>query len=93
MEQAIDNLVLAYLAVMSLIGFTLMGVDKRRAIKGAWRIPEKTLFLQAFLGGGLGSLIGMYVFRHKTKHAKFVFLIPLAALIYLAVITKVTGIY
>jgi uncharacterized membrane protein YsdA (DUF1294 family) len=93
MEQAIVYLILAYLVVMSLIGFILMGVDKRRAIKGAWRIPERTLILQAFLGGGLGTLIAMYAFRHKTKHTKFGFFVPLAALIYLAVIAKVTGIY
>lgn len=93
MEQVIVYPVLAYLTVMSLIGFILMGMDKKRAIKGQWRIPERTLIIQAFLGGGLGTLIAMYAFRHKTKHIKFIFLVPLAALIYLAVIAKVTGIY
>ena len=54
-----------------------MAVDKVKARKGAWRVPEKTLFLFAILGGGLGSWIGMYTFRHKTKHWYFVVGIPM----------------
>lgn len=66
-----------YLIVMSIIGFIQMGIDKKRAIKHRWRIPEATLFLTAFLGAGLGSWIGMYVFHHKTKHTAFVIGMPL----------------
>ena len=66
-----------YLLVMNLIGFSLMGADKRRARRHAWRIPEKTLFLAAILGGSLGAWAGMYVFHHKTKHWYFVVGIPL----------------
>lgn len=65
-----------YLAVINLIGFISMGVDKKKAKKGAWRVPEKILFLFPVLGGGLGSWIGMYTFRHKTKHWYFVIGIP-----------------
>ena len=57
--------------VMNLLTFTLMGVDKRRAKNGAWRIPEKTLFLAAACFGALGGVVGMRVFRHKTKHLTF----------------------
>ena len=79
MEQRITYAALGYLVFMSLIGLIQMGMDKRRAIKKRWRIPERTLILTAFLGGGIGSLLGMYVFRHKTRHRKFVILIPIAA--------------
>lgn len=75
----------AAFVAMSVIGFVLMGADKRRAEKGAWRIPEKVLFGVSFLLGGVGSLVGMFVFRHKTKHASFRILLPLSALWSLAV--------
>ena len=77
----------AAFVAMSVIGFVLMGADKRRAEKGAWRIPEKVLFGVSFLLGGVGSLVGMFVFRHKTKHASFRILLPLSALWSLAVTT------
>ena len=77
----------AAFVAMSVIGFVLMGADKRRAEKGAWRIPEKVLFGVSFLLGGAGSLVGMFVFRHKTKHAFFRILLPLSALWSLAVTT------
>lgn len=75
----------AAFVAMSVIGFALMGADKRRAEKGAWRIPEKVLFGVSFLLGGVGSLVGMFVFHHKTKHASFRILLPLSALWSLAV--------
>ena len=59
------------LACMNILSFTLMGVDKRRARQGRWRIPERTLFLATALFGGLGGVLGMRVFRHKTKHRIF----------------------
>ncbi len=55
----------------------LMGIDKKKAEKGKWRIPEKTLFAVAILGGAAGSIAGMKVFRHKTKHNKFTVGMPL----------------
>ena len=70
-----------YLILLNLLGFILMGVDKRRAIRHAWRIPEAHLFGCAILGGSLGSILGMYTFRHKTKHWYFVFGMPAILLI------------
>lgn len=68
---------LAYLFIVNAAGFLLMLADKIKAKKNAWRIPEKVLFLVALLGGSLGSLLGMYAFRHKTKHPTFTFGMPL----------------
>ncbi len=68
---------LIYLAIMNIAAFLVMGMDKRRARNQGWRIPEKTLFLLSLLGGSLGSLAGMYLFRHKTRHWYFVLGMPL----------------
>ena len=65
-----------YLAAVNLAAFALMGLDKRRARRGDWRISEKALFLPAVLGGALGGLLGMRVFHHKTKHWYFRFGMP-----------------
>lgn len=62
---------IVYLLLANLVGFVLMGVDKHKAKKKQWRIPEKTLFLPAILGGSIGALYGMHLFRHKTKHKSF----------------------
>lgn len=67
---------LYYLVLVNLVSFCLMGIDKRKARKHKWRIPEKTLFLSALLGGSLGAVLGMQVFRHKTKHWYFVWGMP-----------------
>ena len=69
-------LLLAYIVVINVIGFALMGIDKAKARKRAWRIPEATLFLIARVGGSLGTTVGMRVFRHKTLHWYFVFGMP-----------------
>lgn len=68
--------VLIYLAAASLIAFLLMGIDKGRARRGDWRVPEKTLFLAALLGGALGAVLGMRAFHHKTRHWYFRFGMP-----------------
>lgn len=70
------DIALIYLILMNLIGFALMGIDKYKAKKHLWRIPEKTLFLSSVLGGSIGTLAGMYVFHHKTKHWYFVIGMP-----------------
>jgi uncharacterized membrane protein YsdA (DUF1294 family) len=88
MEQTVIKLMTAFLAVMSLLGFVLMGADKQRARRKDWRIPERTLLLVAFLGGGIGAFLGMYAFRHKTKHLKFVLLLPVMALLNVLLILK-----
>ena len=68
---------LYYLILINIIGLWSMGEDKRRAIKKHYRLSERTLFGIAWAGGSIGSLIGMYVFRHKTKHWTFKLGIPL----------------
>ena len=75
-----------YLAVVNLAAFALMGVDKRRAKRGAWRIPERTLFLPAILGGSPGAILGMQMFRHKTRHRQFAVGIPLILLVQLVIV-------
>lgn len=65
------NYLLVYLLIINLIAFFMMGVDKRRAVRAQRRIPEKTLFGAALLGGGAGGILGMYAFRHKTRHRSF----------------------
>ena len=69
MENIIN--VIIYLLIINLIGFLAMGIDKLKAKKNWWRIPEGTLLMITILGGGVGSILGMYTFRHKTKKLKF----------------------
>ena len=69
-------ILLIYLAAVNLFGLIIMGVDKSRAKRRKWRIPEATLFLVAIIGGSIGSILGMYLFRHKTKHWYFVVGMP-----------------
>ena len=70
------TVLLVWLAVINLLTFIVYGADKRRARRGKWRVPEKTLFLLPLLGGSVGALLGMRVFHHKTKHWYFVWGIP-----------------
>ena len=65
-----------YFVIMNIVGFAIMGIDKRKAMKRAFRIPEATLFIVALIGGSVGSILGMQVFRHKTRHWYFVFGMP-----------------
>lgn len=76
-----SHIVIIYLVLINLAAFVLMGLDKRKAKKNLWRIPEKTLFLSAILGGSAGAIAGMYVFHHKTRHWYFVIGIPLILVI------------
>lgn len=71
------KLLILYLLIVNAIGLILMLVDKIKAKKNLWRIPEATLLLVAAIGGSIGSLLGMYTFRHKTKHIKFIVGMPL----------------
>ena len=73
-----------WLVAINLVTFAVYGADKRRARRGAWRVPEKTLFLLPLLGGSVGALLGMRVFRHKTKHWYFVWGVPAILLAQLA---------
>ena len=80
------TILLVYLLSLNLIGFVIMGIDKWRARKQAFRVPEATLFLIALIGGSIGSILGMYAFRHKTRHLSFVIGMPLILILQLAVL-------
>ena len=81
---SVKNIVI-YLILINLITFLAMYIDKRKAKKGKRRIPEKTLFILVGLGGGIGGILGMYLFRHKTKKTRFVIGFP-AILIFEALV-------
>ena len=78
-----------YVLVMSIIGFLSMYIDKRKAIKHQWRIPEKTLFIIAILGGSIGSNLGMTICRHKTKHWYFVIGMPVILILQIIIVIGV----
>ena len=73
--------IIIYLISINIIGFLIMWLDKRKAIKGSWRIPEKTLFIITAIGGGIGTTAGMFVFRHKTKKLNFLIGFPLITIL------------
>lgn len=73
-----------YLIIINASAFLLMLIDKQKARRGAWRIPEATLLASAILGGSAGALAGMYCFRHKTRHVKFSLGIPLILAVQIA---------
>ena len=75
-----------YLLIVNAAGFLLMLIDKRKAIRHRWRIPEKSLFLTAAIGGSIGSIIGMYTFRHKTKHLQFTLGMPAILVVQLVLV-------
>lgn len=77
---------LIYLLIINFIGFFAMFLDKQKARKEKWRIPEKTLFLLALIGGSLGTTLGMHTFRHKTKHWYFKFGMPLIFIVQLILV-------
>lgn len=82
--------VLLWLAAINAAGFLLMGLDKWKAKRNAWRIPEKTLFTAALLGGTVGVIAGMKTFRHKTRHNSFRLGMPVLLLAQVAVIVYCT---
>ena len=82
---------LGYLAAVNLIAFTVYGADKRRAKKDKRRVPEKTLFLLALIGGSVGAWAGMYTFRHKTRHWYFVWGIPAILVVQIALAVWLTA--
>ena len=75
-----------YYLIINIIAFLLFFIDKRRAKKNKWRIPENQLFLAAFLGGGIGAMIGMNLFKHKTSKNLFKILIPVSIGVHVYVI-------
>lgn len=79
-------ILLCYILATNLLGFVLMGLDKRKARKKLWRIPEATLFIVALIGGSIGSILGMYFFHHKTRHWYFVYGMPFILICQIALI-------
>ena len=83
------NAFIIYLALMNLIAFILYALDKFKAKRHMWRIPEATLLAVSFLGGSIGAILGMRLLRHKTKHIKFIVLVPLSLILHIVIITAV----
>lgn len=79
------QIIIIYLTVINILGFLIMGLDKHKAKMGNRRIPENTLFAFAFLGGGIGTIAGMYIFHHKTKKPQFKIGMPLILIIELLI--------
>ena len=75
--MSITQIAIIYLLIINILGFLIMGIDKHKAKMGNRRIPENSLFMFTILGGGVGTIIGMYVFHHKTKKLKFTIGMPL----------------
>ena len=86
MNDIINDVIGLYLLIINIVGFFAMGIDKAKAKMKAWRIPEKTLLGFAVAGGGLGVLLGMEMFRHKTKHWYFKYGVPAILIIEIAAV-------
>ena len=86
MPVSLTTVLAVYYTAINLIAAVTAFVDKRRAIRGRWRIPERTLLLLGFFGGAAGELLAMLLIRHKTKHAKFMVLLPLFCLLHAALL-------
>lgn len=80
---------MAYLLCVNVLTFSVYGADKRKARRGAWRTPERTLLALALAGGGLGALAAMRMFRHKTRHRQFQVLVPLSVVLWAALMLAV----
>lgn len=84
--NTIQKIAIVYLIIVNIAGLSVMGIDKRRAVRHEWRIPEKTLFLCSLLGGSAGTWAGMYLFHHKTRHWYFVIGMPLILILQLLLV-------
>ena len=85
-RQTVVVIALVVITVMNLVSFALMGIDKLRARRGAWRISEKALFLTTACFGGLGGVLGMKVFHHKTQHWYFRVFFPVLLVLQIAIL-------
>lgn len=80
----IIKILACYLIVVNALAFVVFGIDKWKAVRRSWRIPERRLLQLAAIGGSVGALAGMVVWRHKTMHKKFVISVPLLLLLHVA---------
>lgn len=80
------TLIIIYLVVINFMSFIMMGLDKYKAKKRAWRIPESTLFVLALIGGSVGSIAGMHLFHHKTRHWYFLYGMPAILIIQILIV-------
>jgi uncharacterized membrane protein YsdA (DUF1294 family) len=85
--KPLTQLIISYIILLNLLSFFAMGIDKRKAIKNQWRIPEGSLFLLGFFGGSIGLFSGMKVFHHKTKKPRFQYGVPAILLLNILFIT------
>lgn len=78
--------IIIYLIVINIVGFLTMFIDKQKAKNGSWRIPENTIFVITAIGGGIGTIAGMYTFRHKTKKMSFKIGLPFLLIMDIALV-------
>jgi len=84
-----STIIIGYFVIVNIVGLMSMAIDKAKAIHNKWRIPEKTLFIIAMLGGSIGSIMGMQMFRHKTKHATFTIGMPVILIVQIVLVLVV----
>ena len=82
-------IIIAYVVLINIIGFAIMGIDKYKSKKRLWRIPESTLFIVAIIGGSIGTILGMFLFRHKTRHWYFLYGMPAIFLLQIAILIAI----
>ncbi|MEK4537746.1 DUF1294 domain-containing protein [Peribacillus sp. FSL K6-1552] len=82
-------IILAFMFIINIVGFVIMGVDKKKARNGKYRISEKTLWFWAVIGGGTGTFLGMKHFHHKTKHTSFKWGLPVLMVIQIGLLIKI----
>ncbi len=82
-------IIIAYVVLINIIGFAIMGIDKYKSKKRLWRIPEATLFIVAIIGGSIGTILGMFLFRHKTRHWYFLYGMPAIFLLQIAILIAI----
>lgn len=87
------SIALIYLVIVNIVGFAMMGIDKQKAIRGAWRIPEASLFFSAIIGGSLGCILGMQRFRHKTRHWYFQYGMPAILILQIIILILILKIF
>ena len=85
-----EKIFIIYIVLINIITFSVFGIDKLKAIKNKWRIPEKVLFILSIIGGSFGGLAGMYAFRHKTQKPVFKFGIPAVLIVQIVLVYLIT---